>query len=119
MGKDGKQILVKHGDEDRIHGGLLRAGNEEQREGLDEHGKERVRDETQATREVSQWRDFNERAFEQYRNADSVQIRLTVDYLKGLAAERDSRKDKGEMDYYINDFDNVAAGMVKMRQLTR
>ena len=31
-----------------------------------------VRDETQATREVSQWRVFKERALEQYRNADCV-----------------------------------------------
>ena len=56
------------------------------------------RDETQATREESRWRVFKERALEQYKNADSVQIRLTVDYLKALAAERDIRKDEGEME---------------------
>ena len=78
-----------------------------------------VRDETQATREESQWRVFKERALEQYRNADSVQMRLTVDYLKALAAERDIRKDEGEMEYYINEFDDVAAELVKMRRLTR
>ena len=61
--------------------------------------KREVRDETQATREESQWRVFKERALEQYRNADSAQIRLTVDYLKALAAERDMRKDEGEVEY--------------------
>ena len=51
-----------------------------------------VRDETQATREESQWRVFKERALKQYRNADSVQISLMVDYLKALVAERNIRK---------------------------
>ena len=37
---DGEQIPVEHGDQDRIRGGLLCSGNEAQREGLDEHGKE-------------------------------------------------------------------------------
>ena len=78
-----------------------------------------VRDETQATREESQWRVFKERALEQYRNADSVQMRLTVDYLKSLAAERDIRKDEGEVEYCINEFNDVAAELVKMRRLTR
>ena len=78
-----------------------------------------VRDEMQATREESQWRVFKEQALEQYRNANSVQICLTVDYLKALAAERDIRKDEGEVDYYINEFDDVAAELVKMRRLTR
>ena len=39
-----------------------------------------VRDETQATREESQWRVFKELALEQYRNTKSVHIHLTVDY---------------------------------------
>ena len=77
--------------------------------------KREVRDETQATREESQWRVFKEWALEQYRNADSVQRRLTVDYLKALAAERDIWKEEGEVEYYINDFDDVAAELVKMR----
>ena len=77
-----------------------------------------VRDETQATREESQWRVCKERALEQYRNADSVQMILTVDYLKALAADRDIRKDEGEVEYYINEFDDVAAELVKMRRLT-
>ena len=78
-----------------------------------------VRDETQATREESQWSVSKERALEQYRNADSLQMRLTVDYLKALAAERDIRKDEGEVEYNINEFDDVAAELVKMRRLTR
>ena len=78
-----------------------------------------VRDETQAMQEESQWRDFKERALEQYRNANSVQIRLTVDYLKALAAERDIRKDEGEVEYYINEFDDMAAELVKMRRFTQ
>ena len=81
--------------------------------------KREVRDETQATREESQWRVFKERALEQYRNADSMQMRLTVDSLKALAAERDIRKDEGEVEYYINEFDDVAAELVKMRRITR
>ena len=48
-----------------------------------------------------------------------MQIRLTVDYHKALMAERDIRKDEGEVEYYINEFDNVAAGLVKMRRLTQ
>ena len=60
--------------------------------------KSEVRDETQAMREESQWRVFKERAHEQYRNADSAQICLRVDYLKALAAERDIRKDEGEVE---------------------
>ena len=43
---------------------------------------------------------------------------LTVDYLKALAAERDIRKDEGEVEYYINEFDDVAAELVRMRRLT-
>ena len=78
-----------------------------------------MRVETQATREESLWRVFKERALEQYRNANSAQIRLTVDYLKALATETDIRKDEGEVEYYINEFDDVAAELVKMRQLTR
>ena len=78
-----------------------------------------VRDETQATREESQWRVFKERALEQYMNADSVQMRLTVEYLTALAAERDIQKDEGEVDYYINEFNDVAAELVMMRRLTR
>ena len=75
-----------------------------------------VRDETQATREESQWRVFKEWALEPYKNADSMQIRLTVDYLKALVAERDIGKDGGEMEYYINEFDDdVVAELVKMR----
>ena len=77
--------------------------------------KREVRDKTQATREESQWRVFKERALEQYRNADFLQICLTVDYLKALAAERDIRKEKGEVEYYINEFDDVAAELVRMR----
>ena len=57
-----------------------------------------VRDETQVKREESQWTVFKERALEQYRNTDSVQIRLTVDYLKTLAAERDIWKDEREVE---------------------
>ena len=68
-----------------------------------------VRNETKATREESQWRVFNKPAIEQYRNADSVQMRLTVDYLKALAVERDIQKDEGEVEYYINESDDVAA----------
>ena len=78
-----------------------------------------VGDETQATRDERQWRVFEERDLEQYRNADSVQMRLTVDYLKALAVERDIRKDEGEVEYYINEFDDVAAELVKMGRLTR
>ena len=77
-----------------------------------------VRDETQATREESQWRVFKERAIEQYRNADSVQIRRTVNYIKALAAEIDIRQEEGKVEYYINEFDDEAAEMVKMRRLT-
>ena len=77
-----------------------------------------VRDETQATRQESQWRVFKERALKQYRNADSLQIRLTVNYFKALVAERDIRKDEGEVEYYINEFDDVVAELVKMRRLT-
>ena len=51
--------------------------------------KREVRDKTQAMREESQWRVFKERALEKYRNVDSVQIRLTFNYLKALGAERD------------------------------
>ena len=74
-----------------------------------------VRDERQARREENRWRVFTERGPEQYKNADSVQIRLTVNYLKALAAERDIRKDEGEAEFYINEFDDVAAELVKMR----
>ena len=81
--------------------------------------KREVREETQLTGEESQWRVIQERAHEQYKNADSVQIRLTVNYLKALAAKRDIRKDEGEVEYYIHDFDNVAVELVKMRRLTR
>ena len=81
--------------------------------------KREMRDATQATREESQWRVIKERALEQYRNADSVQIRQTVDYLKALAAGRDIRKDQGEVEYYINDFDDLVAELVKMTRLTR
>ena len=81
--------------------------------------KREVRDETQATREESQWRVFIERGLEQYRNVDSTQIRLTVDSRKSLAAERDIWKDEGEVKYYINGFDDVAAELVRMRRLTR
>src|SRR5437588_2504804 len=81
--------------------------------------KREVRDETQETQEESQWKAFKKRALEQYRNADSVQMRLTVDYLKALAAKRDVRKDEGEVEYYINEFNDVAAELVKKRRLTR
>ena len=81
--------------------------------------KREVRDETQATRDESEWRVFKERALEQYRNADSPQISLTVDYLKALAAERDIRKNEEEVEYYINEFDDVATELVRMRRLTR
>ena len=47
-----------------------------------------------------------------------MQIRLTVDYLKALAAKRDVRSDEGEVEYYNNKFDNVEAELVKMRRLT-
>ena len=40
LGTDGEQIPVEHSDQDRISGGLLHARHEEQREGLDENGKE-------------------------------------------------------------------------------
>ena len=80
--------------------------------------KREVRDETQATREESQWRVFKERALEQYRNSDSAQIRLTVDYLKAVAAERDIRKDEGEVEYYIHEFHDMAAELVRLRRLT-
>ena len=78
-----------------------------------------MRDITQATREESQWRVLKERALEKYRHADSVRISLTVDYLKALAGERDIRKDKGEVEYYINEFDDMAVELVKMWRLTR
>ena len=78
-----------------------------------------VSDKTQATREESQWRVIKEQALEQYRNADSMQIRLTIDYLNALVADRDIRKDEGEVEYYINEFDDVAAELVKLRRLTR
>ena len=78
-----------------------------------------VRDESQAMREESQWRVFKEQGLEKYRNADSLQIRLTVNYLKALAAERDIRKDEGEVEYSINEFDGVAAELVKMSLLPR
>ena len=81
--------------------------------------KREVRDKTQATREESQWRVFNEWAQEQYRNADSVQICLMVKYLKALAAKKDIQKDEGQVEYYINQFDDVASELVKMRRLTR
>ena len=42
-----------------------------------------------------------------------------VDYLKALAAERDIRKEDGEVEYYLNEFDDVAAELVRMRRLTR
>ena len=42
-----------------------------------------------------------------------------VDYLKALAAKRDMQTHEGEVEYYINEFDNVAAELVKMRRLTR
>ena len=48
-----------------------------------------------------------------------MQIGLMVDYLKSLTAERDIRKDEGEVEYYIKDFDDVAAELVKMWRLTR
>ena len=82
-------------------------------------GKREVLDEAQVTREASQWRVFKERALEHNRNTDSVQIHLTVDYLKARAAKRDIRRDEGEVEYYINEFDDMAAGLVKMRRLTR
>ena len=62
---------------------------------------------------------FKEQALDQYRNADSVQIGLAVDYVKALTAERDIRKDKGEVEHYINEFNDVAVELVTMRQLTR
>ena len=76
-----------------------------------------VRDETQAMQEESQWRDFKELALEEYRNANSLQIRLMVDYLKALPAKRDVRKEEREVEYYINEFDDVAVELVKMRLL--
>ena len=48
-----------------------------------------------------------------------MQIRLTVDYLKALVAERDIQKDEGEVEYDINEFDDVAAELVKMGRLTQ
>ena len=48
-----------------------------------------------------------------------MHICIMVEYLKALAAERDIRKDEGEVGCYINDFDNVVAELVKMRRLTR
>ena len=74
-----------------------------------------VRDEKQETREDTEWRVFKERALKQYRNADSMQIRLKVDYLKALAANRYIWKDKREVEYYINEFDDVAGKLGKMR----
>ena len=79
--------------------------------------KREVRAEMQAMREESRWRVFMERALEQYRNSDSAQIRLTVDYLKALAAERDMQKDEIEVEYYIDEFDDVAAELARMRRL--
>ena len=76
--------------------------------------KREVRDETQETREESQGKGFMTRALEQYRNTDSVQIRPTVDCFKAFAAKRDIRKDEGEVEYYIKEFDEMAAELVKM-----
>ena len=81
--------------------------------------KRQVMDETQETREEGQWNGFKTRTLKQSRNTDSVQIRQMVEYLKALAAKRDIWKDEGEVEYYINQVDDVAAELVKMRQLTR
>ena len=40
LGTDGKQLLVGHGNQDPICGGLLHTGHEEQCECLNGHGKE-------------------------------------------------------------------------------
>ena len=81
--------------------------------------RRKVRDAMQATQEERQWRVFKEWALEQYINANSVQIRLMVDYLKALAAERDIRKDERQVEYYSNEFDDVVVDLVKMRRLTQ
>ena len=77
--------------------------------------KRKMRDETQATREKSQWKGFKTRAFEQYRSTDSVQICLMGDYLKALTAKRDVWSDEGEGEYNINEFNDVVVELVKMR----
>ena len=51
--------------------------------------RRQVRDETQETQEERQSRVIKERALEQYKNADSVPIPLTVDYVKVIAVDRD------------------------------
>ena len=48
-----------------------------------------------------------------------MQICLTVDYLKALAAKRDVRKNEGVVKYYINEFDHMAGELVKIRRLTQ
>ena len=55
--------------------------------------KREVIEETQATRDKSQWRVFAEQDLEKYRNADSVQICQKIYYLKILLAERDIQED--------------------------
>ena len=79
--------------------------------------KREVKDEREELREESQWKGFKTWALEQYRNADSVQICLTVDYLKARAAKSVVRSDEGEVEYYINEFDDVEAEPVKLRGL--
>ena len=45
-----------------------------------------------------------------------MQIHLTVDYLKALTAKREIWKDKREVEYLINEFDNVVAELVKIKR---
>ena len=71
----------------------------------------------QRKRERREWRVIEERALKQYRNANSVQIYLMVDYLKALGVKRYVRRDKGEVEYNINEFDNWVGELVGMRRL--
>lgn len=62
---------------------------------------------------------FKEQALEHQPNANSVQLRLMVDYLKALAAKRDVWKDEGEVEYYTNEFDDMAIELVSRRRRTQ
>ena len=42
---------------------------------------------------------------------------LTVDYVKALAEEREIRKKEGVVEYYINEFNDAVAELVKLRRL--
>ena len=116
---NGEQIPVEHDDQDRIRGGLLRSGTEEQPEDLDKDGKEggEGRNAGNARREPAEsLQGTGPRTVQKRRlRADTPNGPIPQSPQSG---ERHPER-RGEEEYYINEFDDVAAELVRMRRLTR